>query len=117
VGEEARMRAVTEPRQTDWRAPWASLLVPGLGQFLQRRFVAGCLFAGLFLTAAGWLLIEALITLVAVYRWALAAATADEPHLRLPCVAAALALCLALSVASVLDGWRAARSRRPVTGQ
>lgn len=94
---------------------WLSALVwPGLGQCVQRRWLAGVLFGVLFLASLAWVFSTALQTLVAGYRWALEPGDADAPRLRVWRLVAGLFLCLVFHVVSVADCWWAAWRRRPL---
>ncbi len=88
-----------------WHEVLASFVVPGLGQWLQDRFVTGTVLftAGVLLCLLGW----------GPVLWA-----ADGPKMHVDMLSKAFAILmwLALSVAAAMDAFHFSATRKPATG-
>jgi hypothetical protein len=86
----------------------SGFVFPGLGQFLQRRWLAGALFAGVFSLCFGLLLVRCFQSIATFYKVGLDALSPDEPP-PVASIVGLFGLCLLVHLTNIFDVYRAHR--------
>ncbi len=81
----------------------SALVCPGAGQFMQRRGVAGTIFAAGFLAGFGWLMVLALGIIIDFYKMAFEFETHEPTAVSPAAFIAPLAICIGFYLASLID--------------
>ena len=92
----------------------SAFVLPGLGQFCQKGYVAGTVFLSLFLLFFLWFCGVTLGLVAGLYRFAATFADpgATVPHANVTGILMSFSLSLGVYVANVVDAWRASRRSR-----
>ncbi len=87
----------------------SGFVFPGMGQLLQRRWVAGALFLGTFSTLFCLLLIQSFQIIMAFYRVGLSETVPEDDASPLALILGLFGACLVVYVVSVVDTYLALR--------
>ncbi|MFO7820681.1 MAG: hypothetical protein R6V56_01270 [Lentisphaeria bacterium] len=81
----------------------SALAFPGIGQFVQKRLIAGAVYAGLFAVAVGVFAFYATRILIIFYRLGMDFSTYEVPALYLPRMLLSFAAAFAVYVINIID--------------